>query len=242
VQQNNPAACLHRLLEALCKMPDGDSGRKCFSQLLMVPETEPVRLLKRISGMAELVEDIERRVRAVPNLESELYLRWKPSVVKAFGVLSLAAPLKGFADHFKGGNSMVFERLQVCSDLLKRQGDETEIDGPKLHELKIEILNLAKEVVASDIDPELKLFLQYQLGVLADAIDEYHLFGRGPMEKAANNSIGALMTSQKAVRRMAAHPLGEKFWGILGRYTALIVAGNYTIKLMEHVRKLLPFP
>lgn len=242
MKPNNPAAQLHTLLQALCGMPETNPSRSCFSHALGIPDTDEYRLqlIKRIADMAELVERVESEVAVIPNLTTSRYLTWKQAVIAAFNALNLNGQLKPFTDQIKTGNPGTLERLQFCADLLARERPKEGIEDAELEQLGKEIQNLANETRAAEIDAELKLFILYQLGVLRDAIDKYRIFGREPMEQAANEALGALLLNPEAAKRMAQQPVGEKFWDILKRYTILLSAASSAFQIVDHIRKLLP--
>ena len=100
LKPNNPAAHLHELLSKLCRMPETNPAKSCLSQALFVSESDVVKLTKRIHEMAQLVDQIEDQLLAVPNLPSiELYRSWKPAVMAALGSVAFVGPLKQIKRH-----------------------------------------------------------------------------------------------------------------------------------------------
>jgi hypothetical protein len=239
-QLNNPAAHLLKLLGTLCNMPETDATRTAFSSVFMVPDSDVVRLTKRIAEMAELVDRIEDRLRSRPKIPADEFLTWKPAVMGALGSVNLVGPLKSFTDPLKQNNNRALERLGFCAHILAVEPAEDELDNAALLQLKNDINALVKETKESDIDAELGVFLLYQLGILSDAIDEHLFFGRAPVEKAANFVMGSLILDREATVRMEETPVGLKFWKLFERFATAVSTSDRILHIAESFQKLLP--
>lgn len=115
---NNPAARLHALLTLLSRMPENNPARPCFAAALGVHNDDVYRVIQRLGEMVRLADRAEEQVRALPNVNLDLYLSWKRQVLQAFGGITLLGAIGTFIGPLKQENSLALERLGYCADLL----------------------------------------------------------------------------------------------------------------------------
>jgi hypothetical protein len=233
---NNPAARLHKFLSELSRLPEGNPARSCFSAVLGVQTDNTAALLHRVAQMAELADVAEEKLRK--RNAGGRYFSWTGAVKRAFEAISLTGPISGFVAPLRQDSSIALERLAFAADLLSQPGDEKEIEDAKLTEIHDGLVELQREIHESEIEGELKLFLLYQIGVILDAISQYKFFGLGPLEKATNQTIGALVRHPVGpnLREM---PIGKKLLKIISNLAEIVSNARDLVVLLEFVQKML---
>jgi hypothetical protein len=238
-KSKNPAALLHSLLANLCNIPPSNSARYTFNAVFKNYNDDTSRLLQSLGEMVKLAVSAEEQIRAIRDLDWERYLNWKPDIGEAFGQISLNGDLSTFNAPLKKNSGQALERLQYCADRLSLLHGK-ELQQIDLTEIQTSITSLKSEIRDADFDAELKVYLLYQLGVMADAIDRYSLFGIGPLQSATNEIVGSLMLNGKA-RKQFAVPVLQKFKNLVVQMARVVKSASDAIVVEETVRKLLTY-
>jgi hypothetical protein len=238
-KSKNPAALLHSLLADLCKMPPSNPARYSFNAVFKTYNDDTSRLLQSLGEMVKLALSAEEQIRSIQELDLERYLNWKPDIVEAFGQISLRGDLSAFIAPLKKNNGQALERLQYCADRLSLLHGK-ELEQIDLTEIQTSITSLKSEIRDADVDAELKVYLLYQLGVMADAINRYSLFGIGPLESATNEIVGSLVLNEKAHKQLAV-PVLQKFRNLVVQMARVVKAASDAVVVEETVRKLLTY-
>jgi hypothetical protein len=235
--KNNPAGFLHAILTSLCQMPETNPALTCFGAVFQTKDL--VQIMERAAEMANLAGRAEERIRSLTGIDHNLYLSWKPEVMAAFGALAFQGTLSAFVRPLKENNSRALERLHFCAAMLAERCGEKQLEYTELLEFQREIDSLRTELRAAQIDDELKLFLQYQLGMIRDAIDQYLIFGIGPLESAAHQTIGSLFFNSEVRNRTKDTPVIRKYADLLVKIGQQIAVGVSAGVLTDMVERLL---
>ena len=135
---------------------------------------------------------------------------------------------------------MALQHLHYCAAMLaERGGEKQQLEYLQVLELQREIDSLRTELRGAEIDDELKLFIQYQLGMIRDAIDQYLIFGIGPLESATHQAIGSLLLNPEVRNRTKDTPVIRKYADLLVKIGKTIAAGVGVGLLTDMVDRLL---
>lgn len=121
--------------------------------------------------------------------------------------------------------------------LAVRRG-EKQLEGAELQQLQKEVYNLRNEIRNAEITPKLKLFLEYQLGIILDAIERYQLFGIKPLEHATQEAMGSFLLNPEALERIQDTPVVGKYRDLLARSSREIfvdVGANLITEVVKRV-------
>jgi hypothetical protein len=186
--------------------------------------------------MVILVDLAEKQVRAIG--ANDRYMTWIEPVREAFNSISLVGDLKGFVAPLKNEDSKALERLAFSADWLSQRSSEKPIEDVQLTQIRDGLKELQKEIHASSLNDELKLFLLYQVGVILDAIGQYKLFGLRPLEQATNETIGALVLNRER-QQLSEVSAGKKFLQFLHDLAVVVSAARDVTLVLDFLGKLI---
>ena len=109
-----------RLIELLKKLKTGDPDRtllEIWRNIFDLETTNGIKILKRLVFVNEMLDDTERKIKLVPNLNYEIYLSCIPQIREVLSPIyfnhsrqSIVAP---------NITQDVIARLEFCSEALK---------------------------------------------------------------------------------------------------------------------------
>ena len=130
-QPNNPAG---RLLELLSgrdlKQLASNKAAEVWAEIFGVPEEDP-RFISLLIKALQLPWHIEKEIRAIPDVQHEIYLTWVPSVKQAF---LTATPSGQFHAYVHVIDKNVRSLLTICDDQLSRRRPQPIYSGKCTHE------------------------------------------------------------------------------------------------------------
>lgn len=203
---NNPAARLLNLIEKLKNLDRNQPTMKAWAAIFVVRADDTPELLERVGRVMRLPKVTRTALLAVPDT-AQIYFEWLPSIESAFKAHRLNGPLNEFIGQI---NDQATNTLRFCSDRLSTQAPEPILETEPLTKLRRDAAELRTDLEKADIDPDLKKFALDHLKVIISALNDYELFGVGPIHRAANEAIGAGAVDRRTARRLYAIPVGKK--------------------------------
>lgn len=236
---NNPAGRLLKLLREGTRITPSTVASDAWATLLNVSPNDKSTFLRRLATVYELPALVRSSVEGVPNIDQEVYLARLPQIAKALQQHQTNAAWGSFVKSIK---AETLESLRFCDELLSRECPDKRVDTDELGPLLEDVRSLLSEVIANDIDHTLKQYMLKHLHMVERAIEDYQLFGTGPLERAVEATIGSVFLNKDVAVEVAKTPLGAALWKLLGKLaiiTSLVVG---VPQLPETIRKLLPTP
>jgi len=186
-----------RLRDVITQLRQADvSGSALRGWALSVGEdpNDYTACVKALSDVVLLIQQVEREIKALPNISHDLYTvqlgRLRTAIINSNPNATLGQ-LIGAID------AVVLQGLEFCADQLDRTSSETKLSEGELATLKSQIEQLIESVTKADVDPAFRTFLVVRLEELRSAIVAYRLFGIEPLRKAVEGAVGAFVMVHK---------------------------------------------
>ena len=237
---NNPAARLHNILK-LCKSLANEMGgkpmvqawRKVFS---LDDDVEDIVVMSKVGRVYGLPSQISDEIKQFEDLDHTLYLGWKNDLAQAFQAISFTNAFSGFTN--KLSDSLLIN-IQFCAHELSKRCPEKIVDDAQLAELKEAVYTLYQEVQKANLATELSRYLLDHLYLMIEAIDNYLITGARALQNSIDNIVGTVITNQKVATAVKDSPVGNKFWGVVGKAAVLLQISKTAMELGEGAFKLL---
>lgn len=204
---DNPAARLLEILKAGKLHKNPESCRAVWYALLRVPDGDHALLAERLAKLMALPKVIAEEMQEHYPDESQMVAHWRGQVDKAFVNLNLNATWESFIpqiDHHSMMHlSTTAKLLQVVTKL--KPMAQTDVES-----VRNQLDDLIKEVIAADLDDEIKLSIARYLRRLIDSIDEYFITGVMPILDSVNATFGNAVVDPKYRNFLTSEQLGKK--------------------------------
>lgn len=233
---DNPAGRLLSVLTVLCDMEGDRSALDALLEIFGV-NNDP-QLAESLASLVRLPDEAADQIREM-DLTSGPYLQWVGAVRDALSSLLFE---NGNIDTFKahcGSNSLV--SLEFCSDQLHRHHPERTIVHEHISQIKEALLALRKEVhKADDIDPEVRAFLLYHIGVMERGVRDVPLAGSASLDAAYDQMRGAFARRADLVVKIDTNSsIWAKLRDLIATASAACVITSAHMALPAPVRDLL---
>lgn len=216
--QDNPARRLHSLLTNAFEIEDqfqdkqNLSSRTVWAQVFKTKDAD-TEVLEYLEELHFLIKHTREAIKGLPGVRHELYL-------KPIEFFSLRISQKGLIGD-KWGNQGRHLRQQHMLDLLEATADAIDNDN-YLIELTQEQLNgllsdaksMLEEVLNSDLDNDIKMFLVIRLEEICSAIQHYAVSGSAGLRKVVEANIGSTLLKSFGVKTEETNQL-RKFVGLM---------------------------
>ena len=188
--QNNPAANLYDLLSRMTNTTD--DRQPAFMVLAAAFGVDPKyseKFFWCLSQLARMIEDTKRAINGIDNIDKELFLKPFPNIEKLAYSRNFEFPWSHFRSALDGETLL---GLQHCVHELSRTADQVTLSAENIQELQVEVENLIKDLLTSDIQSELKNLLLEKLEAVRTAILYYRVRGIDGIREATEAAIGAM--------------------------------------------------
>lgn len=153
--------------------------------------------VKALSDVVLLIQQVERDIKAHPNINQDLYSiqlgRLRAAIINS----NPNAPLQHLTTAIDG---VILQGLDFCADQLDRASSETKLNDSEIDKLRKQVEQLIDSVTKADVDPSFRSFLILRLEELRSAIVAYRLFGIDPLRKAVEEAVGALVMAHEQAK------------------------------------------
>ena len=233
---DNPAQHLHDMMAALKSQPGNAIVVNAIATVLEVDSTDLPTLLYGAAELAELPKQIETELVAIPDLNQELYLTWKPAVRAALDYLKNMAGqnMQAMGAHY---NDTTLLSLRHASDVL-RASSYRDIPSEQLQNLLVSIDELRQLIEESDeVDGVLQAFLLDLVEEMRRSIRLYRIHGASGIEKALERSVGALWLryQRTSTPPPASGKVWKKFAAVLAAMGLVLTTANSAYELGSNV-------
>jgi len=178
---DNPAKRLLEILNTARGIPENMVISAVFGQIFGFPHTDKVTFYRAIGYLNNLVDQIEFRVRQLPSINHELYLRDIPSLRAVISPNGISDQWGNYCQPLKYG---ALTSLEFCVDELSKSHDEVVVSDQQLTELKVQIEALHKSVLQADLDMDLKAVIIDMIMTIRLSIDFYRIQGADGIKRA----------------------------------------------------------
>lgn len=223
--ENNPAGRLLELLKAGDKIrnPQNMTIKDAWFRILDVGN-DYAEFYRRLAQVHALPGAIDDAVRALPNFPIDVDLFLAPlEHVEAALTYGLSAPWPQFTQ--KASSSR--QALELIADALEKSGQEATISDEQLDELLQKVRDLSDEVAASNIDPDLRLFLSKMAQAMQQAIEDARICGAEALQEVVERGFGAIILRTQTKGAPAEGEPGRGVWDkVVGVLTTILLVVN----------------
>lgn len=182
---DNPAARLLVILKKGKNIPAHEGCRNTWMRLLEAKNESEI--LSRLGLIMKLSEDVALAVTQNFTDEAESVEYWKSQLTSAFTQQQLLGQWQSFIQHI---DSHSINYLKSHSQMLGLVSNTKPIVDEEIRLIREKLVALHEEVLASDINQDIKKFLVRYLKKIMLEIDEYFLTGALPIIEAVEAAIG----------------------------------------------------
>lgn len=202
----NPAHRLLLILEAGKKLSPSITCEDAWTELLNVNNHSS--LLARLGKVITLPADIIQTVHDLYPDSIDITRHWHEQACNMLKNLNMAARWDGIIARVDN-HSMT--QLKMTAMLLDRELQSRSLTDEAVGETRLTFQKLHDEIMDSDIQQELKVFVLRKLREIITNIDEYKLTGLVPILDAVDSSIGHCVTNTEYKNFIKEHTLGQRF-------------------------------
>jgi hypothetical protein len=207
MSHDNPANRLLSILEAGGKLNKKTVCREAWGSLLDASGNSAL-LMSRLGKLMELPALIIESLKDNYPNRGNTWAHWEVQVNRAFTTQNLDGHWETFINHIDGTSLTL---LRLSSDLIEAKSPQETLSEEGLAGLRLKLTELAEDILASDLDHDLKKYLVRALRRLVNAIDEYQITGGAEILDAVEATIGHAAVSPAYREFMKDNDLGAKF-------------------------------
>lgn len=189
----NAARRLYEILTLARAQDANKPAREVWALAFGVPPTDRAAIFRGLAHLIDLVDEVTYSIRAIPNLDYELYLAHLPAIRKGIGLMQLDG---NWEPELRVLTEAAIQSLLFSSDRLRQTQPERKLTPDTLAELAKDVDALFQVVLESDIDEELRRILLACLESFRRAVVEYRIRGAGGLRDAALKTIAELSVAR----------------------------------------------
>jgi hypothetical protein len=192
----NPAEQISQIIQAAYQQNRGESIRAVWSKLLGADPRNPYDVYARLNDFINLVESTKLHIKAMPNINQDLYLEPLTNIEQTYRVYNLQASWESVMNCLSPETTT---GLKFLVELFSQNSKEGLIEAPVLDELRQEVETLIALIIETELELEVKAFLLDKLEIMRTAILHYRLSGSQGLKNAAESMIGAAFLHRVAI-------------------------------------------
>lgn len=232
---DNPAVRLLHFLEQGQKL-DGNKLAQENLNILLNTEGNLSLLLSRLGEVMKLPEKIVETFTDLYPHHPDIWSHWHTQVTEAF----LGLNIKDRWVFFSGQIDIhTYTYLRTTITLLDQRITTTSVDETKLTEIRDALHEIYEEVLNSEIDNDLRIFVLRKLREIIICCDEYHLTGLLPILDAVDSSIGHAATNATYADFLKKNTIGQKLRDALVDVANVITTASGVVSIASETMKLL---
>lgn len=240
-QTDNPAKRLHSILSDAIKRNGGEATIKVWSAVFDANGDDAIpRVFYCLGLLHQLTFAVEDRVRRIPGLNTDLYLRAMPDIRRALSPARTDFAFNDTAGRYLNAGTMTV--LEFCANELGKEHHEDAIPAEELNALRTDIDALFSDVSSADIDKDLQVLLLDLLSMMLRSIDEYRIRGAAGIRDAMAFSIGQFCINHDLYQKTKKEPVVDRFSKILARISTVVSTAIKVMSLYGKVAPILGLP
>lgn len=225
VKTDNPAGRLHEILTNALNQGNMPTI-EVWTMVLGATPGDKTDVIRRISRLHELVDEVKEKITKLSGLNTQLYLSRFPSIEAVVKATNYDAGWDAYKPHL---NEAAMLNLAHCAEALSRY-DEAPIEQADMSALLESIDELSEKLLGSSIDSPLKEVIADLLENIRRSITEYRIRGAAGMRKELAYCIGMLMQNHELFKNEGAKEEVGAFIKIFTKFRGLI---DVALKLKE---------
>jgi uncharacterized protein YlzI (FlbEa/FlbD family) len=221
---DNPAG---RLLAILKKGKTIHGNKICKDVWVeLLQASDDAEMLSRLGLLMELSKDASIKIKeGFPN-ESESVAHWKSQLSTAFISQNLQATWQSFIGHI---DSHTINYLASHSTMLALISNTKSVVDDDMEKVRDQLLEIYKEILQSNLEQEIRIYLTRHIRKILTGIDEYFLTGALPILEAVETTIGHAYLHKNYASFLRDEKLGQKVLDMLNATASVVtVAAGLT--------------
>jgi hypothetical protein len=126
------------------------------------------------------------------------------------------------------------------SSLLRYTFPEPDVDHNQLEQFRDEIESLLNEVLASNIDKDLKDFFRVHLSEILDAIQNFMISGVKGLKEAVQKTLAEVAMNEPLREKVNSSSFGKRLWNLIGGISTVLSLVTGAVALPDIIQKALP--
>jgi hypothetical protein len=126
------------------------------------------------------------------------------------------------------------------SSLLRYTFPEPDVDHNQLEQFRDEIKSLLDEVLASNIDKDLKDFFRVHLSEILDAIQNFMVSGVKGLKEAVQKTLAEVAMNEPLREKVNSSSFGKRLWNLIGGVSTVLSLVTGAVALPDIIQKALP--
>ena len=236
---DNPAGRLLSILERAVSLDQEwkqKSARESWAQVLEINPNDAPSVLRGIANVVNLPADITDAVKKLKGLDPKNLIGWIPKFLEPWSQMNLDVQFGGF---MKTVDETMLSLLRICDDLLRNQAPEPIAPEEQLKQIHIDVVSLATEIAAADIEENLKEYLLHFLTIIEVAISDYRVKGFKSLKAGLEQCVGALRVN-RGHRNDLETSIGKRVLSVLTVYALLVASVADSLQIPHEVAEYLP--
>jgi hypothetical protein len=233
---DNPAARLLEILEMGKKYSKGQNCRFVWNEILSGGDDNAI-LMTRLGMVMALPSQAVQALKDNFPQRHKAWEHWPAQVNAGFMHQNLQGEWKSFSDHI---DPHTINYLHLAVELLEAKSNTKTIVDEEIKSVRLKLQSVYDEVIAGDIESDLKKTLIRYLRKIIVCIDEYFLTGALPILEAADTVFGHAFVDEKYRSFLFDEELGKKILDTVAATANVVAIATGLPQLTTTLRQLLP--
>jgi hypothetical protein len=213
---SNSAQRLHDALVALRRRTSPNNVEDIWPEAFETGRLTTPQFLRQFAKFLELPDRVRAEIQAAEGeLPSELLLEWFPKLQTALKHLYPRAPINEFTGRI---TDEMLLGLRFSATVLAKHSPEKIISSDALSNLLGKANELRRELVESDLDPEVKRVLVARLDEVISAVAAYRLTGAPGLEESFDAILGSLVREKTVWEKAGDTTVGRKVFNFVKNF------------------------
>jgi hypothetical protein len=187
----NPATRLHLILTSIRKASNNCRLlRNVIAEIFDIEDPNSPEVIRSYVCILNLASDVESPLKAIPNLNHELYCSGVEKVQELFATNSLSVGALTFREHL---TPQLMHNLEFAFDKLDVIEHEEDLASEILSGMLEKIDALMNDLLDQEFDPDFRRLMVSNLSAIRLAVLNYQFFGAVGIRGAMAKTIGELV-------------------------------------------------
>ena len=207
------------MIEQAIQAPGDKLAVNVLAEVFNVDPQNKAEVVRYLGLFLDLLRQAKEEVMRLENINQELYLQPFNDIAIWLGDINLNGPWLTVKNKFDPG---ILSSLMFISDRFDWSFKEDLLENTVLDELRKEVEEFLKDIIASDLDRDFKLLLIEKLEDIRNSILYYRFWGVKGIRRAVEESVGAVIVNRQSHTSTAGVDKTKKFMQFVGRVNIVI--------------------
>lgn len=235
---DNVAARLYNVLSETSKHGsrlDPWKVHQVWAQTFGVPHDDLYQIFHHLIVLRQLLDEVEKQIKAIPNINHEVYLKRFSKIRKAL------APTNFQEDWFKSSHidEGMLATLEFCAERLSATSPEKTPLDDEIEALWQAVESLKEQILSEEVDAQLQSILLDLVESMRRAIHEYRFWGVDGLRQELFSILERLQKYYPIIQQHSDDPVVLSFWNVLTKFDTLTSIYLNVPQILGGLKKLL---